>query len=86
MGIIDNFISFSPVKNPRFIFSNFLLKICLVAAVLFSSGCHASYYKVPITKSRNHIRPYDDKKDRGRKRVKTKKFKSLKTTKGINDH
>lgn len=48
-------------------------------------SCHASYYKIPITKSRKHFRPYDAKKDRGKKRVKVRKFKSLKHTKGIND-
>lgn len=48
-------------------------------------ACRASYYKVPITKSRKHLRPYDDKKDRGKRRIKVKKYKSLKKTKKIND-
>ncbi len=51
---------------------------------LLLGSCHASYYKIPITKSRSHFRPYDDKKDRGKKRVKIKKYKSLKKTNRIN--
>ncbi|WP_421877724.1 hypothetical protein [Marinoscillum sp.] len=58
--------------------------IILLLSVQLFSGCHASYYKIPITKSRKHFRPYDSKRDRGKKRVKIKKYKSLKRTKKIN--
>lgn len=57
------------------------MMICLATL----PACHATYYKVPITKSRKHFRPYDDKKDRGKRRVKVKKYKSLIRTKKINE-
>lgn len=64
------------------------LGICLMLLFggTYLSGCHASYYKIPITKSKKHFRPYDSKRDRGKKRTKIRKYKSLKRTKGINDH
>lgn len=58
----------------------------MLVTSLFWAGCHATYYKVPITKSRKHFRPYDAKKDRGKKRVKITRYKSLKRTKGINEN
>lgn len=69
------------IKNLR---TGVLVLVLLVSGLAFS-GCHASYYKIPITKSRKHFRPYNDKKDRGKKRVHIKKYKSLNRTKKIND-
>ena len=66
-------------------FSGRLIFIWLFSLQLFLGACHATYYKIPVTKSRKHFSPYDAKKDKGKRRVKTKKYKSLKKTKGIRD-
>ncbi|WP_258105567.1 hypothetical protein [Marinoscillum sp. MHG1-6] len=50
------------------------------------TSCHATYYKVKMTKPKRHFFGgyYDDSKDRKKKRIKTVRYKSLKSTKGIN--
>lgn len=58
------------------------ITIPLVLCLLLSS-CHASYYKVKITKPKRHFGYYDASKDSKKKRVKTVKYKSLKKTKRI---
>lgn len=61
--------------------------LILISCLLFGlSGCHATYYKVPVTKSKKRILPYNPKKDKSKKRTKIRNFKSLKHSKNINDH
>ncbi len=59
------------------------LAITYVFILLMLSACHASYYKVKVTKPRKHFGYYDASKDSKKKRIKTVKMKSLKSTKGI---
>jgi len=54
--------------------------ITFLSLLIIASSCQVSYYKVPITKSKKRFRPYDSKKDRGKKRIKTVKYKSLNST------
>lgn len=59
--------------------------LCLFTLGSFEA-CRASYYKVPVVKSKKRFRPYDQKKDRRKKRTKIKKYKSLERTRKINEN
>lgn len=50
------------------------------------SACRTTYYKVPVVKNKKRFSPYDQKRDRWKKRTKITKYKSLKRTKHINDN
>ncbi|MFY0601447.1 MAG: hypothetical protein JXR03_17365 [Cyclobacteriaceae bacterium] len=63
------------MKISRILFYG-LLMVCL-------SSCHASYYKVKVTKPKRHFGYFNAAKDSKKKRVKTVRYKSLKKTKGI---
>lgn len=60
-----------------------LLSLFIIGSL---DACRASYYKVPVVKSKKRFTPYDQKKDRGKKRTRIKKYKSLKHTKRIHEH
>ncbi|MEO9475884.1 MAG: hypothetical protein ABJG41_10125 [Cyclobacteriaceae bacterium] len=59
-----------------------LLSIALVS-IFTLAGCHATYYKVKMVKPKRHFGYFDASKDRKKKRIKTVRYKSLKSTKGI---